>query len=181
LESFPGRVIAQLKCRVRSASVEPRTGFGPFRSPFLVWSVRLAAVCILFGVAFVLWESNRATVTDRELAQARKYVLELRELFPGQLRAIAFEDSRPRLILAESPVVADTQPVYVSAHGKRGCQTFITFSGQQIRLDGHEYEVLANAHGGVMLISETGVFVSGGTTARIGGLRIEARELNHNT
>jgi hypothetical protein len=120
-------------------------------------------------------------LTARELATARTYLRELEALFPNQVKAVEFDPTGPRLLLADRAVVPAAQPVLVRVCGRDGCRSFITFSGQQIRVDGDSLDVLVDARGHVLLVGAKLAWTSADASARAGEFRFAAHSLGGDT
>jgi len=57
-----------------------------------------------------------------------------------------------RLVLSPAADVPRSPPLYLRICGPAGCQRFVTFSGQQIRVNGQACEVLVDRQGQIMLV-----------------------------
>jgi len=172
-EALPKRVLA----RVRGQPA-PRA-FGEAASPRfarLAWAWG-AAIVALLAVLIVFYP--RETGRRERLSDARpveRCFFEVESLFPNRVRALVFDDGGARLILAEEADVPSLQPVYLRVCGPNGCQEIVTFSGQQIRLNGDWCEVLLTASGQVVLMGEHLVWP--GASSAAGTYRVvEARAL----
>ena len=88
-----------------------------------------------------------------------------------------FEESGPRLVLSEKPDVPASPPVFVRICAKTGCRSFITFSGQRVRMNGDEFEILADAQGGVIVVGGQAVWSSAGARSTRLPYRIQAQRL----
>lgn len=175
---FPKKVTAKLHWR-------DRLSFRPAPKPahqfvsFLTWGLGAATVCIL--AAFILKMQPRpqqqavVPVKDSQLAMARKCYQEIESLFPNQVQAIVFDQQGPSLMLAARGDVPNAMPLYLKICGPKGCESFVTFSGQQIQFNGENCEVLADAKGQVMLVGAHQVWEG---TDSSSGIRIEAKPLD---
>ena len=170
-DGFPGRVAAELERRRRAGpavqsggasvrgSSEP-AGIGSLASLFRLlgskpaFAVGFAVVCLAVGFFVGFWKEHGSPGTDAQVAQMRKYYRELEALFPNQLQAIVFDQKGAHMVLANEPDVPASAPLYVKICGPKGCQRFVTFSGQEIRINGDTCEVLADGRGGVLLVGE---------------------------
>jgi len=149
--------------------------------PMLAWGLSVATVCVL--MAFVLnnkpgTEHHVAAVppaSDVQFDIARKCYKEIEALFPNQLQAIVFDQQGPRMMLSAKGDVANAAPLYLKICGPKGCESFVTFSGQQIQFNGENCEVLADAKGQVMLVGDHQVWEG---TDSSSGIRIEAKPLD---
>jgi hypothetical protein len=135
------------------------------------------AVCVLLGFALGFWQGYHSALPEPQLAQARKCFQEIEGLFPNQVRAIVFDQQHSRLVLSEQADVPTSPPLYVKICGPHGCVSYVTFSGQQIRVNGDVFEVLVDRQGGVLLVGRDMVWSSDRAQARSGPYRIEAKPL----
>jgi len=172
-ERFPRHVTSGLR---RAAAVERSDGRG---FPRLACWMAAAAACLIVGFAVGLWRGRSSGEAAARLAVARRFYREIEALFPNQIQAIVFDQRGARLILAENPDVPDSPPLYLRVCGPRGCQSFVTFSGQKIRVNGDECEVLADVSGNVMLVGSKLFWTGPGPGLAAGRLRIEAQALGY--
>jgi hypothetical protein len=172
---FPNRITSQLH-RQTQASAALRGGRK--LRPLLAWGLGLATVCIAVG--FIMKPQPQLKshavlpVKKNQLAEARKCYSELEALFPNQLQSIVFGRQGPRMVLADKANVPVSTPLYLRICGLGGCEAFITFSGQQIQVNGEDCEVLADAEGRVILVGNDRVWSETDPSAAI---QIEAMPL----
>jgi hypothetical protein len=134
-EAFPGRVVARLN--------EPQ----PANSGLWRWA--LATACVLVVAAAMGWRFwPRAATPGTDYA---KLAREIAKEFPGQLKAIVVDEHGMRVELAEAPGVPVSSPVLVEVCRPQGCRRVITFSGQQININGEPWDVLVNGAGRVIV------------------------------
>jgi hypothetical protein len=174
---FPQRVSARLHWQPQSAShhVVQRS---LKLTPFLVWSLSLAIIVVAIIITTVKYQPRSAataSVADSQLAEARKCYHELEALFPNQIEAIVFDQQGPRMVLADKANVPDSAPIYLRICGPRGCEGFVTFSGQQISFNGENCEVLSDAQGRVILVGDHQVWTQAN---RSDPVQIQATLLN---
>jgi hypothetical protein len=187
-ERFPGRVMTELERRRHAAPAPAKT----LASPAWSWTGALrmllsrpalaagvAVVCL--GLAFVLglWRGQRSLSDDPQLAAARKYFHEIDALFPNQVQAIVFDQRGTHLVLAKEPNVPASPPLYLKVCGPKGCQRFVTFSGEQIRVNGDVCDVLADGRGEVLLVGRQLLWSGSKAVAASGGYQVEARALEN--
>ncbi len=146
-------------------------------------ALALAAACVVLGViaGFRLGRLS-APRTPEGLAMSR-YLRELEALFPQQIQALVVEQGGMRLMLSDRPDVPISAPVYLRICDRDGdaarCRTVITFSGQRVRLNGDEFEVLLDAGGGVIVVARQGVWSSDGLRSTSLPFRIQAHVLEN--
>lgn len=175
-EQFPNRVSTALHWRARRVEAGAAAERSRKRA-IVAWGMGLATACVLLGFVVGFWRGRETGVTAAQLAVAQKYFREIEALFPNQVQAIVLDDSGPRVVVADQPDVPNAAPIYVRVVGPHGSQRFITFSGQQIRLNGEACDVLLDAAGHVLLIGTKTVWSSADANARVGGYRFAARPL----
>ena len=80
-------------------------------------------------------------------------------------------------MLAPEPNLPASPPLYLKICGPKGCQRFVTFSGQQIRVNGDVCDVLVDHQGNVLVVGRETLWSDAKAAARIGPYQIEARAL----
>jgi len=193
-EHFPERVRAEIQRRNQAAGAQRSPGVpgsagisaGAAWSWASVWrllgskpafALGAAAVYLALGLLVGFWKGHRAPGDDPQLAAVRKYFHEIEALFPNQLQAIIFDERGTHLALAREPNLPASPPLYLRICGPDGCQRFITFSGQQIRVNGEVCDVLADHQGNVLLVGPQMVWSSAQAGPKAGRYTIEARPL----
>ena len=172
-EKLPGRVTAKLHWQSRRAEASEKM---PNIFPQFAWAVTGAA-CLFIALAVWFSRDHKIWSPNTQMARAEKYLREVEQLFPNQVSAIVFDERGARLVLADKPDVPDSAPLYLKICGARGCQQFVTFSGQQIRVNGEDCDVLQDAAGNVLLVGKNLVWSSNSTRNKAGAYHIEARSL----
>jgi len=176
-EEFPRSVTREIRRRegvssTRAADVAGTSSW---------WSRPIIAIAgvAMITVVCALLLGNRQTSANATggLAEAEKYYREIAPLFPQQVRAIVFEKQETRLVLAERADVPTSAPIYLKICGAGECRRFVTFSGQQVRVNGHDLDVLTDAKGGVIVAGPDLVWRSEQRGGRLGEYRIEAERL----
>jgi len=193
-EQFPGRVTAEIGRRKQTARTEQRlsgaTGpvveggtnwpwaamFGSLRGKVAL-ALTLAAACVVLGFVLGSWKGRQSPGNEAQLADVRMYLREIEALFPNQLRAIVFDQQGTHLVLAPEPNLPASPPLYLEVSGPQGRERFVTFSGQQIQVDGQVCDVLADHEGNVLLVGPQLVWSGSKPGGRSGQYRIEARAL----
>jgi hypothetical protein len=165
-ENFPKRLTAKLAAGARASATVAQPH---------AWAWRVAVATILafaFGVG--LWVIARRP-TEPNYA---KLYREIEAMFPNQVRAIAVDQQGVRLDLADKPDVPASSPLLVNVCRDRQCRAFITFSGQQIRVNGERWDVLANGQGEVFVVGKRSVWSSEEPKQRVGAYRINVQPLS---
>lgn len=183
-DQFPGRVTAELQRRRHFADAADRPNpSGSWTSPLQsllrkpALAFGIAAVCLALGLVLTSWKAHRSQVPDPQLAEARKCFQEFEGLFPKQLQAIVFDQQETHLMLAPEANLPASTPLYVKVCGPKGCQRFVTFSGQQISLNGEVCDVLVDHHGNVLLVGRQLVWSSAQASTKAGAYTIQAKPL----
>ncbi len=169
--------------QVRRAAARPEPHVRPAAhvdAGLLVWRW-LAAGTALAAVAAGLWLGLRPSAphpfSADELAGYARTWREVVALFPQQVRGVTFDAAGPHLSLADRPDLPPAPPLLVRICAAHGCESFLTFSGQQITSGGQSYEVLTDAHGTVLLVGRDSVWSS---AERSGPSGFAAQSLNRN-
>src|ERR1035441_5621913 len=196
-ERFPSQVTAEIKrrgqhARAAKSAVAPVAGMAVEGNAW-AWACSLrslvskpafvlgvAAICLAVGFVLGSWKGQLPPGKDAQLAEARKYFRELDALFPNQLQAIVFDQQGPHLVLAPEANVPASPPLYLKICGPNGCQRFVTFSGQQIRVNGDVCDVLVDHQGKVLVVGQETLWSDARGAVRSGPYQIEARALEAN-
>ena len=146
----------------------------PWLRPALAFA-GIAIICVAVGLYLRQFGQHKnLSESSPELAAARKCYQELEELFPNQVRAIVFDEHGPQMVLAAKADVPKGPAVFLKICGPKGCESFVTFSGQEISVNGEKCEVLANGNGQVVLMGSHEVWTGNDSK---GDLRVESRML----
>jgi hypothetical protein len=196
-ERFPSGVIAELARRRQNALVAKQDALAralaesglrrPWALMFPLLGIRpafaagLAAVCLALGFFLGFRKGHGSPGNELQLAEVRKYFHEIAALFPNQLQAIVFDQQGAHLVLAGEPNLPASPPLYLKICGPQGCQSFVTFSGQQIRVNGDVCDVLADGRGGVLVVGKSRVWSGSGSAGAVAGYRVKAIPLEGNS
>lgn len=170
-QAFPQRVERRIRAEARESRYRrPRTWS-------LAWGVGLATACLVLGFVLGLRKGQESAPPVSQSADYLKLFREVNGLFPNRLQAIVIEGSQVRLVLSDSADVPASPPLLVDIcrHGR--CQTFITFSGQQVRVNGDTYDVLYNAEGKVIVAGSDRVWIGSEAVTSPDGVKVRARLL----
>jgi hypothetical protein len=193
-ERFPARVTAEIDRRKQESCAERSLPGAPRKAASVSnhWSwasvvrslggkpafaLGLATACVALGFVLGFWKGPRSPVNEPQLAEVRKYFREIEALFPNQLQAIIFDQQGTHLVLTREPNLPASPPLYLKVCGPKGCQRFVTFSGQQIQVNGEVCDVLADHEGNVLLVGRQLLWSGSRAVARSGPYQIEARAL----
>ena len=166
-EAFPKRVTRQIGEGSRSA------GTVPLRHAW-AWRFAVVMACLVLVLGIGLWLRTRRP-TEPNYA---KLYREIEAMFPNQVRAIAVEQNGVRLDLADKPNVPTSSPLLVNICRERQCRAFITFSGQQIRVNGEHWDVLSDGQGEVFVVGKRSVWSSEDPKQQVGAYRINVQPLS---
>lgn len=174
-EQLPRRITAKLHWQANRGPVVEAGSRGVV---WLSWALCAAVACLVSALLFV---SHRNTTASHEtagsFAAAEKCYRESELLFPNQIQSIVFDKTGPRIVLAEKSDVPVSPPLYLKICGPNGCQEIVTFSGQQVRVNGDDCDVLTDAAGNVILAGRQLIWTSQWHTTRAGSYHIEARAM----
>ncbi len=181
-DQFPRQVMAKtdrLRTRADAETNHPRTESFWLRSRFQFATVGLglAIIGLLLGFVLGFRQGRNLPITGPQLAAARIYFQEIETLFPGQVQAIVFDQQGPELVLAEHSNVHASSPLYLRVCGPKGCQSYVTFSGQQIRINGETCEVLLDHQDNVLLVGQDWVLSTAQAPAKGARYQVSARPL----
>jgi hypothetical protein len=167
---FPKRVTAKLHWQLAPTNTHSRSKV----NVILAWSFGLATVFVAAGLLIKFRPVHSSVAVDDQLAAARKCYREIEALFPNQVQGIVFDAQGPRMLIADAPNVPRSTPFYLKICGPKGCESFVTFSGQQVQIEGENCEVLADAQDRLMLVGNHQVWPGNGSG---GAIRVEAQPL----
>jgi hypothetical protein len=172
LEMFPRRVAA----RLNRNDPPPRAA----RSflPRLAWIAALAAcAAIAFAIGHWRGRMETAAIPATDTLASAKLIREMMAMFPNQIRAIVRDDAGLKLVLSDTGDVPVSPPLYVRISDGQHSSSFVTFSGQEIQVDGQTITVLADTRGGIILAGNQFVWSSAERSPAAGHLKIEAKNL----
>lgn len=139
----------------------------------------LGLAVLLLVVAMLHHTANHGSTNFPDtLAANRIYFNELESLFPNQIRAIVFDRQGPHLLLADKPVVPASPPLFLRICGPGGCQSFITFSGQEIQVAGQTLSVLRDGQGKTILMGDHFLWSDNDRIYPDGHWEVEAKSLD---
>lgn len=138
-EAFPRRVLARLD--------EPH----PATTGWLRRWALAASLAAAVAAAGILLIRQPSQATEN-LAKVYK---EVAEVFPEQVAAIVADDTGVRLVLTDRPRSRTSPPLLVSACKPTGRRSIVTFSGEQVPVNGDTWDVLLDGEGRVIVAGRT--------------------------
>lgn len=180
-DAFPGRVAA----RLQSSFIGSAPAAKPVSHRFvnaLTLGFGLGVACLIFALKYGVFPQpeSRQPVKVADTQSTMSYARMIRELgaiFPNRVRSVILDGDDIQMNLADQADVATSPPIWVQICLGGRCKKFITFSGQQVGVDGHLYDVLVDSRGNVMLTGEKMIWSSGDRVAAAPGARISAHLL----
>ena len=166
-ENFPKRMAARL-------SEERHAEEAPVGSSLRLWGFGLATVVIALILCAGLWMRGRHVSAEPNYA---KLYREIESMFPNQIRAIVVESGGVKLDLSDRPDVPSSSPLRVDVCHNQQCGTYITFSGQRIRVNAESWDVLADGTGHVLVVGPNVVWTSAEPARRAGAYHIDAKPM----
>lgn len=101
----------------------------------------------------------------------------VKQLFPENLAAIEIRNGDSTLALSNGPLAGNAPPVLVRLCWRGTCRTFLTVSGQSINAFGLKFEVIEDAEGGVIVLSEHSAWTRAEAAVDLADFAIDARLL----
>lgn len=166
-ENFPRRVATQLAARTQSKTT---ASTGLIRR----WGWGLALACTVLIASIGLWMHRPAANARPNYA---KLYREIETMFPNQVRAIVVESGAVKLDLSERPDIPSSSPLRVDVCHNQQCRTYITFSGQRIRVNTESWDVLSDGVGHVLVVGRNVAWTSAEPNRRSGAYHIDAELL----
>jgi hypothetical protein len=180
-DEFPGRVLGKAHWAESRAQSEADSGFAErrarFRFRYAAVGVALVAAGLAIGFAFGLHKGQQFSISDSELAMAQRWFHEIGTVFPKQVQAIVIDRQGPHIVLAEQANLPASMPLCLKVSGTSGDRLYITFSGQQVSVDGELCEVLQDGDGNVLLVGKQQVWSSDQAHDKLSGVEVAARSL----
>jgi hypothetical protein len=171
-EQLPQRITAKIHWQMQRPTSLPT---GPRTFAWWQWALGAGMVMVVGAVVFLFRPEPKSHGSADAFAAADKCYRETETLFPNQIQSIVFDEAGPHIVLSEKADVPFSPPLYLKICGPHGCQEIVTFSGQQVRVNGEVCDVLSDAAGNIILAGEHLIWSSKSPAARAGNYRIEAR------
>ena len=166
-ENFPKRGTARWSTSAQPV-MAPSTD-APHR-----WAWVLASAFAVLILCFGFWMRSRITTAQPNYA---KLYHEIEGMFPNQVRTIVVESGAVKLDLSERPDVPSSSPLRVDVCHNQQCRTYITFSGQRIRVNAENWDVLSDGVGHVLVVGRNVAWTSAEPNHRSGAYHIDAEQL----
>ena len=166
-ENFPKRVTARL-----STSTQPV--MAPSSNAAHRWAWVPASAFAVLMLCFGFWMRSRITTAQPNYA---KLYREIEAMFPNQVRTIVVDSGAVKLDLSERPDVPSSSPLRVDVCHNQQCRTYITFSGQRIRVNTENWDVLSDGVGNVLVVGRNVAWTSAEPNHRSGAYHIDAEQL----
>ncbi len=182
-EQFPGRVTDEVRRRRASKSKGvPHSAPASWSAAVLCrfrWALGTAiTAALVLAAALLIHSRGKPGVAGSDaFAEAQKCFREIEPLFPNQIKAIVFDQQGAELVLADDPTVPTSTPLYLKVCGPNGCRRFVTFSGQQIRVNGDLCDVLLDREGNILVVGRQFAWSSSNPAGKATPYQIEARPL----
>ena len=171
-ELFARKVVSRLKQNpppVNSARINPLS---------FLWAIGLSACLVLaIMISFRNQPLKSGSLSTSDTLADIKVIQETLALFPNQVRAIVENDQGLNLILSEKEDIPVSAPIYVHICDGRNCSSFVTFSGQDIPVEGQAVTVLVDARGEIILAGQQFVWSNADRIQAGNHLKIEAKLL----
>jgi hypothetical protein len=140
-ESFPGRVTRGIADRSRLKTAPT--------NPWLPWAIGAVTVCLALAIA--MFVSRSGTPQAEPPVSYVQLYRQIEAMFPNQVQAIFVDGRGVKLVLAENADVPRSQPLLINACRQDDCRHVITFSGQQVKINGDTWDVLVNGQNQVVV------------------------------
>ena len=147
-----------------------------------IWIFSPVAAAACFLLAWLTMPPRQASptpslssVTSQEDAAA-VILREVSALFPHQVKAIVKDETGIQMSLSDEPDVKPSQALVLKICESRGCREIITFSGQDIEIDG-QLVTVRDEGGKVTLDGEQFMWTSDLKESSTKGIQIESRRL----
>lgn len=129
-----------------------------------LWFVGVGLVTASVALAFLagFWRGQNSNPQVIQTVGIQKYLQEIEAMFPNQLQAIIWDKKGAHLILSETANVPNSTPLLVTIYNGQKSKSILTFSGQEIQVNGEKCEVLLDGKQNVLLVGEHRIWSSDG-------------------
>jgi hypothetical protein len=157
-EQFPGKVMARVHWSGRAAPAPRKRARASHWLRFAAAGCCLAILCALAVLGFR--RPDPLTITDQQMQIAQKYLREIEPVFSNQVQGIVLDSQNPQLILAEAANIPSSAPLLLRIQDAQGYHNYVTFSGQQVCVNGEACDVLVDHLNNVLLVGRDQVWSS---------------------
>lgn len=142
------------------------------------WKLAIAMALTLTALGVGYWLGSDSPSERARLVQHASrmvvYFQEIHALFPQQIQAIVFHDEGTDLMLSEASNLPESAPILLNIQMGNRHRSVITFSGQQIPINGELCEVFTDAKDHILVVGQNAVWTSAQPAASFGNSRIQA-------
>lgn len=176
-DEFAHRTIRVIRQRTRADSVRAKRSLRQTWG-WVVLGGCSAGIALFLTVVALMTRPEEASpqVQAPSVAEALTLWRGVKQLFPENLAAIEIRNGDTALALSDGPL-PNAPPLLVRLCLRGTCRTFLTVSGQSINAFGLEFEVIEDANGGVILLSEHSAWTRAGAAGVLADIAIDARPL----
>jgi hypothetical protein len=143
----------------------------------LTMATALAAACVAMGFYLGAHSQHASRAQAMELAEARACWRQVSEMFPNQVEAIVFDKQGSHLVLSDRANQPASTPIFLKFCDGANCQRFVTFSGQQIQVNGQKFEILLDRQGEVLVVGDAAAWKGSKETTQFGLYSVFAQPL----
>jgi len=142
--------------------------------PRFAWALATAG-CVLLAFWIGRWHGRAETGQD--ILTNSKVIHETLAMFPHRVRAIVSDQHGINLVLSDADNVPASPPIYVRISDGKNLSSMVTFSGQEIQIDGQKLTVLAEEDGGIILEGKGVLWSNGKAILAAKNMQIQARTI----
>jgi hypothetical protein len=169
---LPKRVSARLHWKTRPADARPVNWL-----PRFAWTMAGVTACLVAGFLVGHWRGHTEAIAENGFLQNEKVIKEMLAMFPNRVRAVVQDEHGLNVVLSDKDDVPASTPLWVKICDGKSCSAMVTFSGQQVRVNNNNWDVLADAQGRVIVTGNDTVWAAGSAQNSSGKYHIEAAEL----
>lgn len=145
--------------------------------PRFAWTMAGVAVCLVVGFLIGHSRGHDEAVAENGFLQNEKVIKEMLAMFPNRVRAVVQDEHGLNVVLSDKDDVPTSVPLWVKICDGKNCSVVVTFSGQQVRVNNKDWDVLASSKGQVIVTGNDTVWAAGSAQNNSGKYRIEAAQL----
>ena len=171
---------AQLPKRVTSRlhwKTAPTEARGTNWLPRFAWTLAGVAAGLVAGFLVGHWRGQTDALAENGSLQNEKVIKEMLAMFPNRVRAVVQDEHGLNLVLSDKDDVPASAPLWVKICDGKHCSAMVTFSGQQVRVNNNDWDVLANSKGQIIVTGNDTVWAGSAQNNNTGKFHIEAAQL----